>query len=79
MQCVLEQTTTHFRRYYGEVEIKNGVIYIETEIDVSNLADGEYKLYLYNDSNELITTDLLRLGDYKVENKKVRIFKQYGK
>lgn len=79
MQCILEHTLTHFKRYYEEVEVKNGAIYIETELDVSKLNDGEYRLFLFNDSNEILSSDLVRLGDYKIENNKVRIFKQYGK
>ena len=79
MQILIENTTTKFKKYFDDVEIKNGKIYLETQIDTSNLNDGEYRLFLYNDSNELISSDLLKIGEYNIENKRLKVFKQYGK
>ena len=79
MQILIENTTTKFKKYFDDVEIKNGKIYLETQIDNSNLNDGEYRLFLYNDSNELISSDLLKIGEYNIENKRLKVFKQYGK
>ena len=79
MQILIENTTTKFKKYFDDVEIKNGKIYLETQIDTSNLNDGEYRLFLYNDSNELISSDLLKIGEYNIENKRLKVFKQYVK
>lgn len=79
MQVILENNTTHFKRYYEEVEVKIGKIYIETEIDTSELEDGEYTLYLYTDVNELVSKDLVKIGNYNNEYKMIRKFTQYGR
>lgn len=79
MQVILENNTTHFKQYYDEVEVKNGKIYMETELDITGLQDGEYTLYLLNDANQLISKDLVRIGDYQNKNKKITKFIQYGR
>lgn len=79
MQVIIENNTTHFRQYYDEVEVKNGKIYMETELDMTGLQDGEYTLYLLNNVNQLISKDLVRIGDYQNENKKITKFIQYGR
>lgn len=81
MQCILENNTTHFKRYYDEIEVKNGKIYMETDLDVSGLVDGEYTLYVLNNSNEIISKDLVRIGDYTTncKYKKTTKFIQYGR
>ena len=80
MQAILEHNTTHFQRYYPEVQDKWGKIYIETELDVSDLEDGEYTLFLINDSNELVTRELVRIGDYQIKEYKVeKKYTQYAR
>lgn len=80
MQIILENNTTHFQRYYPEVKDKWGKIYIETELDVSDLEDGEYTLFLFNDSNELVTKELVRIGDYQIKEYKVeKKYTQYAR
>lgn len=39
-------------------------LYYQFNIDVSKLIDGEYTLYLFTEDNELITTELVQIGDY---------------
>lgn len=80
MQIILENNTTHFQRYYPEVQDKWDKIYIETELDVSMLEDGEYTLFLFNDSNELVTKELVRIGDYQIKEYKVeKKYTQYAR
>lgn len=80
MQILLENNTTHFQRYYPEVHNKWGKIYIETELDLEGLENGEYTLFLINDSNELVSKELVRIGDYtNNEYKTEKKFIQYGK
>lgn len=80
MQCILESNLTHFKQYYDEVEVKMGKIFTETELDVSGLEDGEYTLYLLNNTNEVVSKDLVRIGDYtNCGYKTVKKFIQYGR
>lgn len=79
MQILLEHNTTHFQRYYPEVQDKWGKIYIETELDLEGLENGEYTLFLINDNNELVSKELVRIGDYTNEHKTEKKFIQYGK
>ena len=39
-------------------------LYYQFNIDVSELIDGEYTLYLFTEDGELITTELVQIGDY---------------
>lgn len=79
MQCILEHTTTKFKRYYPEVEVKSdNPIYFTIQIDVDGLQDGEYIMTLYKDNNEEIAKELMRIGNYKIIEYKVeKKFTQY--
>lgn len=79
MQVILEHNTTHFQQYYDKVDWDLNNMYIKTELDVSDLEDGEYTLYFLNNSNEIITKELVRIGDYTNEYKTTTKFIQYGK
>lgn len=80
MQILLENNTTHFKRYYDKVEWDLNKMYIKTELDVSDLEDGEYTLYFLNNSNEIIAKELVRIGDYTNEYKTTtKKFIQYGR
>jgi hypothetical protein len=46
-------------------------------LDVSNLEDGEYTLFLLNNVNEVVTKELVKIGDYTNEYKKEKKFIQY--
>lgn len=63
----LENTTTHQIYEYEVKDMNNGEkLYFRFDIDTSNLVDGEYILSLY-DGKKLITTDLLKIGDYNAD------------
>lgn len=79
MQAILENNVTHFKRYYDNVNVKQGKIYMETELDISTLENGEYTLYLLNNFNEIISKELVRIGDYNNEYKTTTKFIQYGR
>ena len=50
---------------YNDVEDNtNDSIYFNFSIDTTCLIDGEYTLYLYTENNQLITTELVQIGDY---------------
>lgn len=79
MQVILEHTTTKFKRYYPEIEVKTeNVLHFTIELNVEDLEDGEYIMTIYKDNNEVITKDLVRIGDYKIMEYKVeKKFTQY--
>lgn len=80
MQVILENNTTHFKKYYGDVEVNNSKLYTNFDLDVSGLQDGEYTLCLYSDRNELISKELVRIGDYQIKKYKAeKKFTQYVK
>lgn len=61
----IENNVTHQKYTYDNVEDKNNgkKLFYNFNIDTSNLDDGEYTLSLY-DGNNLITSDLLKIGDF---------------
>ena len=81
MQCILEKTSTKFKKYYPKVDVKiDNPINFTVELNVENLEDGEYIMTLYKDNNEVITKDLIRIGDYKTMEYKVeKKFIQYDR
>ena len=70
----IENNVTHQKYTYDNVEDKNNgkKLFYNFNIDTSNLDDGEYTLSLY-DGNKLITSELLKIGDFN--NKSI----QYSK
>lgn len=79
MQVILECTSTKFKRYYPEIEVKTeNVLHFVIELNVEDLEDGEYIMTIYKDNNEVITKELVRIGDYKIIEYKVeKKFTQY--
>lgn len=61
----IENNVTHQKYTYDNVEDKNNgkKLFYNFNIDTSNLDDGEYTLSLY-DGNNLINTELLKIGDF---------------
>lgn len=82
MQVLIENTTTKFKRYYPEIEIKiDNPLFFSIEIDTRELEDGEYQITIYTDDNRVVGEEIIRIGEhntatktqYKVEKK----FTQY--
>lgn len=75
MQIILVQNTTHFTQYFDEVTVNfETPLHRVISLDLSKLNDGDYTLYLFNDINEELARETLRIGDkeikeYKVEKK----------
>ena len=61
----IENNVTHQKYTYDNVEDKNNgkKLFYNFNLDTSNLDDGEYTLSLY-DGNNLITSELLKIGDF---------------
>ena len=63
---LINNLTKEEYQYIDLIDNNNGIfsLYYSFEIDVSNLIDGEYTLYLYDEDNTLIQTELVQIGDY---------------
>lgn len=78
MQLILEHTTTKFKRYYPEVEVKiDNPLYITIEVNTSSLADGEYEMKLYTNDNKIVAEDIVKIGDYKTPTTEYKIEKKF--
>lgn len=78
MQLILTNTTTNYSIYSPNITpITENEIYWEFEIDTSHLIDGEYQLKLYNDNNQIIYTDLVKIGEYKPTKINYQVNKKY--
>lgn len=78
MQLILEEVSTKFKRYYPNIDvISDKKQYITLNIDLSDFADGEYVITVYNDNNEKIGEDIIRIGDYKTTKTEYKIEKKF--
>lgn len=78
MQLILEQVSTKFKRYYPNiVVISDKKQYITLDLDLSDFADGEYVITVYNDNNEKIGEDIIRIGEYKTTKTEYKIEKKF--
>lgn len=78
MQLILTNTTTNYSIYSPNITpITENEIYWEFEIDTSRLIDGEYQLKLYSDNNQIIYTDLVKIGLYKPTKISYQVNKKY--
>ena len=78
MQLILEQFSTKFKRYYPDIEvISENNQYIKIEIDLSDFDDGEYVISIYDDNNEKIGEDIIRIGEYKTTKTEYKIEKKF--
>lgn len=79
MQVTLRNNTTNYIKYYDDVNvIGNNPLHQLINLDTTDLIDGEYTLELYDDTNNILITELLVIGKKKIKeyntNKK---FTQY--
>lgn len=78
MQLILEQVSTKFKRYYPNIDvISENNQYIKIEIDLSDFDDGEYVISIYDDNNEKLGEDLIRIGEYKTTKTEYKIEKKF--
>ena len=78
MQAILEHTTTKFKRYLPDVDIKSeDFMFFSIELDTSKFTDGEYQLTIYTDRNELVGEEIIRIGEYKSEKAQYKVEKRF--
>lgn len=82
MQATLTNSVTNFTKYYPQIDVITSKMYLQFELDTSDLQDGEYILRVFDDDNMVINEELVKLGEFtqnKVEYKVEKKFIQYGK
>lgn len=77
MQAILENNLTHFTQYYDEIEvIKVNPIFSQINLNLADLEEGEYTLFVLDNLNQIIVKELVKIGTNK-NNKRVRNYIQY--
>ena len=85
MKLFIKNGITHKEFEYSVTDLNESSIYYVFNINIpESLDDGEYNYTLKDDLNKTLATGLLRVGDYKTENKEYNNNKdnkyiQYGK
>lgn len=78
MQVILTNNVTKFSRYYPNItDISSIPMYVEFELDLSDVMDGEYIVYLYDDYNNLLSTEIVKVGEYNRTTNQYKIEKKY--
>lgn len=77
MQILIENNVTHFKRYYDNIDINTKDIYSNFVIDTEMLEDGEYTLFIFNNNNELLRKELVKIGEYKTKYNNTKKFISY--
>lgn len=77
MQAILENNLTHFTQYYDEIEVnKVNPIFSQINLNLSDLEEGEYTLFVLDNLNQIIVKELVKIGTNN-NNKRVRNYIQY--
>ncbi len=84
MKFIIKNNITHRNFEYSVTDLNESSIYYTFNINVpEEMDDGEYNYILKDDSDKIVATGLMRIGDYKTENKeynnKDKKYVQYGK
>ena len=81
MQITLRNNTTNYIKYYDDVNvIGNNPLHQLINLDTTDLIDGEYTLTLYDDTNNILITELLVIGKKKIkEYNTIKKFTQYAR
>ena len=76
MQVKIYNNLTHFSMYFDEVEVNaHNPLYSQIELDLLKLIDGEYIIEIYNNNNQLLSKELLKIGNNQI--KEYRKIKEY--
>ena len=84
MKLYIKNGITHKEFEYSVEDLNESSIYYTFNINIpENFDDGEYSYFLKDDGDKIVATGLMRIGDYKQENKeynnKDKKYIQYGK
>ena len=83
MKLLLKNGITHKNFEYNVDDLNESSIYYTFNINIpESFDDGEYEYILKDDLNKTLATGLIRVGDFKQENKeydnKDKKYIQYG-
>ena len=84
MQFIIKNGITHKEFEYSVTDLNESSIFYTFNINIpESYDDGEYEYTLKDDLDKIVATGLLRVGDYKTENKeynnnKDKKYIQYG-
>ena len=85
MKLYIKNNITHRNFEYSVTDLNESSIYYTFNINIpDSYDDGEYSYILKDDLDKIVATGLIRIGDYKQENKeyndnKDKKYIQYGK
>lgn len=84
MKFIIKNNITHKEFEYSVTDLNESSIFYTFNINIpESLDDGEYSYTLKDDVDKILATGLMRIGDYKTENKeynnKDKKYIQYGK
>ena len=84
MKFIIKNNITHMNFEYNVTDLNESSIYYVFNINFpEEIDDGEYSYILKDDVEKIVATGLIRVGDYKTENKeynnKDNKYIQYGK
>ena len=70
MKIILKNGITHRNFEYSVTDLNESSIYYVFDINIpEEMDDGEYNYTLKDDGDKTVATGLMRIGDYKTENK----------
>ena len=84
MKLLLKNGITHKEFEYNVEDLNESSIYYTFNLNISDeMDDGEYEYTLKDNEDKIVATGLIRVGDFKQENKeynnKDKKYIQYGK
>ena len=85
MQFIIKNGITHKNFEYNVTDLNERSIYYTFNLNIpDSLDDGEYDYVLKDNEDKIVATGLMRIGDFKQENKeynnnKDKKYIQYGK
>ena len=84
MQFIIKNGITHKNFEYNVEDLNESSIFYTFNINIpDSLDDGEYEYTLKDNEDKIVATGLIRVGDFKQENKQYinnkDKFIQYGK
>lgn len=84
MKIILKNGITKRKFEYSVTDLNESSIYYTFNLNIpEEMDDGEYNYVLKDDLDKIVATGLMRIGDYKQENKQYinnkDKFLQYGK
>ena len=70
MKLIIKNGITHKKFEYSVTDLNESSIYYTFNLNIpDSLDDGEYEYTLKDDGEKILATGLMRVGDYKQNNK----------